>query len=193
MLRVQDIMTTEVVTVSPMTTLREAAELFAKRHIGGAPVVDGQQVVGVVSTSDILTFAATAPAACEPEGDTDDDWVPPPDESIWDASEDAASFFAERWAYSDSDTVDYFTASSGRPAIALDGHTVSEVMTQDILSLSPSTDVSVAAERMRAADVHRLLVMRDGVLVGILSTTDLARAIADRRVATRSYPLARSR
>lgn len=182
MLKVQDIMTTDVVTVSPSATLREAAELFAKRHIGGAPVIDGQQVVGVVSTSDILTFAAVAPTVEEPDGDTDDDWVPPPDEAIWDASDDAASFFAERWAYSDTDTVDYFNESSGRRAVALDGHTVSEVMTQEILALSPSTDVSVAAERMRTSDVHRLLVMDDGALVGILSTTDLARAIADRRV-----------
>lgn len=182
MLQVQDIMSTDVVTVSPTTTLREAAELFSQRHIGGAPVVAGTQVVGVVSTSDILTFAASDPPAREPEGDTDDDWIPPPDEATWDASDDAASFFAERWAYSDDDTVDYFGESAGRRAVALDGHTVSEVMTQDILALAPSTDVSVAAERMRASDVHRLLVMDHGALVGILSTTDLARAIADRRL-----------
>lgn len=182
MLRVQDIMTTDVVTVSPSATLREAAELFARLHIGGAPVIEGMQVVGVVSTSDILTFAASAPPAREPMGDADDDWVPPPDDAVWDAGDDAASFFAERWAYSDDDSVDYFGEPSGRRAGALDGHTVSEVMTQEILALSPSTDVSIAAERMRASDVHRLLVMDDGALVGILSTTDLARAIAGRRV-----------
>jgi CBS domain-containing protein len=171
MLTVQDIMTTDVVTVSPSATLREAAELFSRRHIGGAPVVDGQQVVGVVSASDILTFAPATPPA----------------------RADAASFFAERWAYSEHDAADDFGESSGRRAVALDGHTVSEVMTQDILSLAPSTDVSVAAERMRASDVHRLLVMRDGVLVGILSTTDLARAIADRRVPVPARAAGRSR
>ena len=186
MARVQDIMTADVVTVTPATTLREAAELFATRHIGGAPVVEGQRVVGVVSTSDILTFAATAPPVREPDADTDDDWAPPPPEdTAFDEGEDAASFFAERWAYADSDTVDYFAESSGRRGNALDGHTVSEVMTQEILSLSPSTDVSAAAERMRSSDVHRLLVMRDGVLVGILSTMDLARAIADRQLTRR--------
>lgn len=185
MLRVQDIMTADVVTVSPSTTLREAAELFTRRHIGGAPVVDGRRVVGVVSTSDILTFAAAAPPVRDAEGDTDDDWVPPAEELIWESGDEAASFFAERWAYTDSDSVDYVTESSGRRAVALDGHTVSEVMTPDVLSLSPSTDVSVAAEQMRASDVHRLLVMDDGALVGILSTTDLARAIAGGRVTKR--------
>ena len=80
-----------------------------------------------------------------------------------------------------------------RAGMSLDGHTVSEVMTQDILSLAPSTYVSVAAERMRMSDVHRLLVMRDGTLVGILSTTDLARAVADKRVGTRTYVFDRRR
>ncbi|MBA3890033.1 MAG: CBS domain-containing protein [Gemmatimonadaceae bacterium] len=186
-------MTTDVVTVSPTTTLRQAAELFAQRHIGGAPVVDGQQVVGVVSATDILTFAATAPPPRETEGDTDDEWVPPSDETTWDADDDAASFFADRWVYSESDTVDYFAESTGQPGVALDGHTVSEVMTQGILSLAPGTDGAVAAERMRTSDVHRLLVMRDGALVGILSTTDLARAIADRRVGKRTYVFDRRR
>lgn len=170
MLQVQDIMRTDVVTVSASATLREAAELFARRHIGGAPVVDGRRVVGVVSASDILTFAASDLPTREPV---------------------AASFFAERWAYSDGDTTGFLGESSGRRAVALDGHTVSEVMTPHILALAPSADVSVAAEQMRSSDVHRLLVMSDGVLVGILSTTDLARAVTDRRVPLpprRSHP-----
>lgn len=188
MLRVQDIMTTDVVTVNPTTSLREAAELFARRHIGGAPVVEGHRVVGVVSTSDILSFAASAPdpqpaAAGEDAGD----WETPEALAHWDDSDDAASFFAERWAFSDADTVDFFSEVGGETAIALNGHTVAEVMTQDILSLPPTADVLAAAERMRSADVHRLLVMDRGELIGILSTTDLARAVADRRVGSRTY------
>jgi CBS-domain-containing membrane protein len=61
MLRVRDIMTTDVVTVTPHTTLRDAIELFAKRHVSGAPVIDGEKVVGVVSTSDVLGFEASNP------------------------------------------------------------------------------------------------------------------------------------
>ena len=43
MLRLRDIMTTDVVTVSPESTIREAMELFASRHISGAPVVAGNR------------------------------------------------------------------------------------------------------------------------------------------------------
>jgi CBS domain-containing protein len=187
MLRVQDIMTTDVVTVSPTTTLRDAAELFARRHIGGAPVLDGQHVVGVVSTSDILTFAATSHAPAETGVTDGEDWADPAGDGDWDDSDGAASFFADRWTFSDADAVDFFAEASGPSGSTLDGHTVAEVMTAGILSLPPEADVTIAAERMRTADVHRLLVMERGDLVGILSTTDLARAIAGRRVGTRTY------
>lgn len=186
MLRVQDIMTTDVVTVNPTTSLRDAAELFARRHIGGAPVVEGHRVVGVVSTRDILSFAAMAPLP-EPALDgAESAREIPGGLAHWEES-DAAPFFAERWAFSDTDTVDILAAPDGKAAVALNGHVVAEVMTQDILSLPPSADVLTAAERMRSADVHRLLVMERGELIGILSTTDLARAVADRRVGHRTF------
>jgi CBS domain-containing protein len=194
MLRVQDIMTTDVVTVSPTTTLRDAAELFARRHIGGAPVLDGQHVVGVVSTSDILTFAATShePAETAVRGAAGE-WAEPDDSGAWDDGESAASFFADRWTFSDADAVDFIAEAAGPAGVSLDGHTVAEVMTAVILSLPPEADVTLAAERMRAADVHRLLVMERGDLVGILSTTDLARAIAGRRVGTRKHVVEKRR
>src|SRR5690348_1217047 len=63
MLQLSEIMTRDVVTVTPETTLREAVDLFTAKHISGAPVVSGHDVVGVVSASDILEFAASTPSA----------------------------------------------------------------------------------------------------------------------------------
>jgi CBS domain-containing protein len=54
-MRVKDVMTTEVLTVRPETTLKDAAALLAERGISGLPVVDlGGQVVGVLSEGDVL-------------------------------------------------------------------------------------------------------------------------------------------
>ena len=53
-MRVADMMTTDVLTVSPATTLKQVAALLAERNIGGLPVVDGGEVVGVVSEADVL-------------------------------------------------------------------------------------------------------------------------------------------
>jgi CBS domain-containing protein len=53
--RVQDLMTTKVLTVRPTTPLKDAAALLAEHRISGLPVVDEERrVLGVVSEGDIL-------------------------------------------------------------------------------------------------------------------------------------------
>jgi CBS domain-containing protein len=47
-------MTRDVVTVSPQTPLKDAAELLAQHRISGLPVVDEESVVGVLSEADIV-------------------------------------------------------------------------------------------------------------------------------------------
>src|SRR5579864_3636883 len=57
-LTARDIMTRDVVTVSPHTSLRYVAKLLAGRHISGVPVVDDDgQVVGIVSENDLLQWS----------------------------------------------------------------------------------------------------------------------------------------
>jgi CBS domain-containing protein len=77
--------------------------------------------------------------------------------------------------------------AGGSTANALEEHVVSEVMTRDVLSLPSTTDVRVAADVMRRAKVHRLLVIDDGKLRGIVSAMDIARAAADGRLTARTY------
>ena len=51
-MRVEDIMTTDVITVEPGTTLKEVATRLIERGISGVPVVEGDEVVGVISEAD---------------------------------------------------------------------------------------------------------------------------------------------
>jgi CBS domain-containing protein len=54
-MKIRDLMTTEVVTVTPQATLKDAALLLAEHRISGVPVVDDeQQILGVLSEADIL-------------------------------------------------------------------------------------------------------------------------------------------
>ena len=53
--KVRAAMTTDVVTVSPLTTLEHAAHLMLQHRVGGLPVVEEDNtVVGIVTTSDVL-------------------------------------------------------------------------------------------------------------------------------------------
>ncbi len=51
---VKDVMTREVVTLSPEDSLRTAVEKLSSRGISGAPVVENGKVVGTISERDIL-------------------------------------------------------------------------------------------------------------------------------------------
>ena len=51
---VGDIMTPEVVTITPDTHLMVIADIMIKKHIRRLPVVDGQEVVGIVFVSDVF-------------------------------------------------------------------------------------------------------------------------------------------
>jgi CBS domain-containing protein len=59
-MKVSDIMTHPVITVTPETTVGEAAELMIGHRISGLPVVDAAgAVVGIVSEGDLLRRAET--------------------------------------------------------------------------------------------------------------------------------------
>ena len=50
----KDIMSSPLVTVDPNDTVDEAAKIMAQKRIKKLPVVEGDKIVGVVSTSDIV-------------------------------------------------------------------------------------------------------------------------------------------
>src|SRR5688572_6340075 len=50
----RDLMTTNVVTVTPDTPVATVAALLLERRISGIPVVDRERLVGIVSESDLL-------------------------------------------------------------------------------------------------------------------------------------------
>ena len=53
-LKAEDVMTTDVVTVSPGTELIQAVDILRRRRFGALPVVEGDKVVGIISKHDLL-------------------------------------------------------------------------------------------------------------------------------------------
>lgn len=139
MLTLRDIMTDEVVYVHPDTPVSEVVAILRAEGITGLPVVNREQVLGVISASDILEFTE--------EGSMPDGF---------DKLEDPVELF--------------------------DTYTAGDLMTRKVRSLPPETTLAAAAREMVRSSVHRLLVMDHGKLIGIATSMDFLRAVADGQV-----------
>lgn len=53
-LRIEDVMTDHVTCLSPDSTIRQALDIFRNEKISGAPVTDGDNLVGILSIEDLI-------------------------------------------------------------------------------------------------------------------------------------------
>lgn len=53
-LRIKEVMTKKVITISPEATLEEAALLMRENEVGALPVVEGGKLVGIITESNIF-------------------------------------------------------------------------------------------------------------------------------------------
>lgn len=56
---------------------------------------------------------------------------------------------------------------------------VKDIMGKPLITVSPGSDAMEAVEKMKKSNVHRLPVVRNGKVIGVLSLTDVARASPD--------------
>lgn len=196
-MRVAELMTADVITADPETTLRELASLLVTEHIGGAPVVVGERILGVVSATDLLDFDADAPGSPRERPGQARELADPPEDLARDveAGDEAPSvYFAELREDVGANVVERFDRVDSPEWNVLDEHVVSEIMTEKVFAIPPTMEVREAAGRMLGNDVHRALVVEEGRLIGILTTRDLLRAVAEYGLgADRAEPVAAGR
>lgn len=148
MLKAKDIMTKDVITVRPETTVRELAALFCERRISSAPVVDESgALLGMVTEGDLV--------------EQDKSLHIPTVVSIFD------------WViYLESDK------RFEKELQKMTGQTVGEIFTTPARSVSPETPVNEVADIMSREKVHTLPVMDGDRLVGVIGRIDLIRSMA---------------
>ena len=178
MTKVRKIMTADVAVVAPEMTLRDALELLWERKVAGAPVVRGSEVVGVVSTADLLEFEATTPALPSFR-ESQADWGEWAEAEAWQEGASPPLYFVDLWREAATDTVERMAEVEGPEWDFLADHTVGEAMSRKLFGVGPDDDVRVAARHMADADVHRVLVLEGGRMVGIVSASDIVRAVAE--------------
>lgn len=147
--RVKDIMTRNVITVSPEATLKEIAGLLVKHSVSSVPVCDeAGQVVGIISERDLLRpFGKTL-------AQRRDWWI---------------SALAQG-----NDLEPQFEM-----LIGVDQHHAALLMTKPVKTTTEETELAELAETMSENNIKRLPVLRDRRLVGIVSRADVVRAIAE--------------
>ena len=147
-LTARDIMQTEVITIGPEATVRDLADLLAETKVSGVPVVDEQKQVVGVVT----------------EGDI--------------ILQDAELHFPHYIQFLDGviylESVRRFEERF-RKAF---GARVKDIMSTEVISVSPGASVHEVATLMADEDVNRVPVVEDGTLVGIVTRGDVVRAIA---------------
>jgi CBS domain-containing protein len=192
-----DLMNPKVLAVRDDLKLRELAAFLIRNQITGAPVEDGSgRLVGVVSMVDIAeaVLAARGPGAGQAE---DDDGGEGEGEGAGeDAGEGAGEgpreveagrrgaggyLAAGDWE-KEADEEDFGELGlarddlAGVPAADL---LVRDIMTPAVYSVPEDATVSEVAGRMLDSHVHRLLVLREGRPVGIVTTSDLLGLLVD--------------
>lgn len=116
-MRVADVMTNASVTESPTDSLRSAAETMWRQQTGSLLVMDGDDLVGIITERDVMKAVAQRKD--------------------------------------------------------VDGTTVSDVMTRDVLTISPDTTAHEAARHMASRWIRHLPVVDGGSVVGVVSQRDL--------------------
>jgi CBS domain-containing protein len=145
----------DVLSVSPEASLLEVHRLFLEEEIHGAPVVDESgRLVGVLSSLDLLRAVRDA-------------YDP-------DAAATSPHYFREELLFSGPDWQQLPEDFQDRMASL----TAADAMVADVISVSPDTPVAEIAGLMRRQRIHRVVVVEDGAVIGLVSTFDLIGLIA---------------
>ena len=177
-------MTSNVLALAPETSLRDAVELLTARRVTGVAVISGGETVGTLSASDILAYESILPGVPR-EREAGETLLEDP--VTWDdGTEPPASYFTDLWEDAGADVTERFDAIDGPEWDVLAEHTVGEAMSPNVISLPPTAAVYEAAEYMERSGVHRLLVVQEARLIGIVTTMDITRAVANHQLHDRS-------
>jgi CBS domain-containing protein len=148
MLAARDIMTREVVTVTPETSIDELSKILENRKIGGVPVVDKDGLlVGIITQSDLVERVRELEL--------------PPAINILDLH-----IFLQ------------IPSHQLQHLEKMLGTTVGDVMTPNPVTVNLDTPVSQIAALMAKQKLHTLPVLAQGKIAGIIGKMDLVRALA---------------
>ncbi|MBE9472127.1 MAG: CBS domain-containing protein [Chloroflexi bacterium] len=147
MLKVKDIMTRELITVSPDTEIVQATKLLLENRINGIPVTDETgKLVGILCQSDLIAQQKKLP-------------IP--------------SFFT----FLDGLIALTSMKQIEKQVQKIAAITVAQAMTPNPVTVQPETDIEKVAALMVDKNFHTIPVVDEGELVGIVGKEDILKTL----------------
>ncbi|RJQ65206.1 MAG: CBS domain-containing protein [Desulfobacteraceae bacterium] len=147
MITAKEIMSTQVITLSPQTEIIKAARVLLENGINGAPVVDEDgRLVGILCQSDLVAQQKQVPLP---------------------------NLFTLLGGYIPLTS----TKQLDKEVRKIAALTVSDAMTPDPVTVNPDTRLDTIAALMVDNNFHTLPVLEQGRLVGIIGKEDVLRTL----------------
>lgn len=147
MFRVKDIMTADVISVSPETEIVHAARIMLEKRINGLPVVDSKgRVVGILCQSDLVAQQKSVP-------------IP--------------SLFSLLDGFMPLTSLKRIEKEVEKIAAL----TVAQAMSPKPATVTPETGIEEVASLMVDKGFHTLPVVQDGKLVGVVGKEDVLKTL----------------
>ena len=151
----RDIMQQRVLNVSPDMPIPELVDFLISHRVSGVPVIEKGKVVGIVSRSDLVRAVSLerSLAGIVAEGVEQEEFAP--------------------------GEVPPIPGLRSSAVQALQNRSVRTIMVTNPISVSPDTPVVDVARIMVARHMHRVLVTDGARLLGLISSLDVVRLVAE--------------
>ena len=155
---VRDFMRTDVVYFTPEDSVFDVATIFTRQEISGAPVVENERVIGMVSISDMIRFMSMKLADAE----------------VISHEPQSLSMLLLNLVKMGKDFVDFKKELERISKVK-----IKDIMSREVIYVVPDATLVEAASIMEKGDVNRLPVLHEGKLIGIITRSDLVKALID--------------
>jgi CBS domain-containing protein len=155
----RDIMQKRVLSVPPDLPIPELVDFLISHRVSGVPVMEKGKLVGIVSRSDLVRAVSL--------------------------ERSLAGIVAQAFEH------DEFAPGEVPPPVgvrssavqALQNRTVRTIMVTDPISVAPDTPVGDVARLLVTKHMHRVLVTEGAKVLGLISSLDVVRLVADGKTA----------
>ncbi|MBQ2665691.1 CBS domain-containing protein [Methanobrevibacter sp.] len=191
-MQIKNLMSEDIITVDKDQNLSDALKLLRKNNVSRLPVVNNKELVGIISERDIAAKLGSSKYESMPASRlhissvmVKDVCTVPQTMQLGEVAKimlekgiGSVPVMSEDKMVGIVSKADFVTLAVG---IAFDKVTVKEIMTKDLVAVSPTDRLIHARRQMMEAHVGRVPVIEDGKLVGMVTSKDLMRAFIDFR------------